>query len=105
VWKDDRRPATTNQSGIWSSNASLDSVAPTAPGNVRVTGGDTSVLLEWDASTDANGVAYYDVFRATSPGGPYARANPRNITQTARWPMALTAAGWAYAHSSRVRLA
>lgn len=96
VWKDDRRPATQNQEGIWSATASLDAIAPTVPANVRATGSDTSVLLEWNPSTDNNGVAYYDVYRATSANGPYTRANSRNIPQTFYRDVGLSAGTYFY---------
>ncbi|MFJ8695301.1 carbohydrate binding domain-containing protein [Streptomyces roseolilacinus] len=45
-----------------------DTQAPTAPGNLRVTGTSaTSVSLAWDAATDNVGVTGYDVFRGGTP--------------------------------------
>ncbi|MGH7447564.1 MAG: fibronectin type III domain-containing protein, partial [Longimicrobiales bacterium] len=45
----------------------IDTVPPTTPGNLRVTGVTTgSVSLAWDASSDSNGISYYNIGR--SPG-------------------------------------
>lgn len=79
AWKDDR---ISSESRIWAVGASLDALPPTAPGNLRATGGEVSVLLQWDPAQDANGVAYYDVYRATSQGGTYSRVNARGVLQT-----------------------
>jgi hypothetical protein len=53
--------------------------APTAPTG-QVSG--NSVTLTWGASTDANGtpVAGYNVYRSTSPNGPYTKVNSSLIT-------------------------
>jgi chitinase len=41
-----------------------DTTPPTVPGNLRSTGkSSSSVSLAWNASTDANGIAGYDVFQ------------------------------------------
>ena len=55
--------------------------APTAPAG-QVSG--QSVTLTWGASTDANGgaVAGYNVYRSTSPNGPYTKMNSSLITNT-----------------------
>ena len=96
VWKDDRYSPTQRGSSIWSSTVVLDAVPPSVPGNIRATGSDTSVLVEWAPSTDVNGVAYYDVYRAAAAGGPYTRANPRNVTQTFYRDVGLAAATYFY---------
>ena len=45
----------------------IDTVPPTMPGNLRVTGVTTgSVSIEWDASSDSSGISYYNIGR--SPG-------------------------------------
>jgi hypothetical protein len=53
--------------------------APTAPTG-QVSG--QSVTLTWGASTDANGgaVAGYNVYRSTTPNGPYTKVNSSLIT-------------------------
>ncbi|MEV4411321.1 glycosyl hydrolase family 18 protein [Catellatospora sp. NPDC049609] len=45
------------------SNPADDTTAPTVPGNLRATARSaTSVTLAWNAATDANGIAGYDVY-------------------------------------------
>jgi hypothetical protein len=55
--------------------------APTAPTGQLV---GSSVTITWGASTDANGapVAGYNVYRSTSPSGPYTKINSSLITNT-----------------------
>jgi hypothetical protein len=55
--------------------------APTAPTG-QVSG--LSVTLTWGASTDANGgaVAGYNVYRSTTPNGPYTKVNTAPIDNT-----------------------
>jgi hypothetical protein len=55
--------------------------APTAPTG-QVSG--QSVTLTWGASTDANGgaVAGYNVYRSTTPNGPYTKLNAALVTGT-----------------------
>jgi hypothetical protein len=55
--------------------------APTAPTG-QVSG--NSVTLTWGASTDANGalVAGYNVYRSTTPNGPYTKLNTALVTGT-----------------------
>lgn len=81
LWADDRGDPLVTSDLIWSTTSVLDSSAPTVPVNLRATNGDTSVLLEWDPSSDANGVASYNVLRAMSSGGAYTRLNALPITQ------------------------
>lgn len=78
VWIDDR----LDRKALWAANMSMDGVAPTAPQNLRASDGVLSVLLQWDAATDDNGISYYDILRAATPGGPYTRINTRGVTQT-----------------------
>lgn len=78
VWTDDR----LDRSGVWSASTALDAIPPTVPGNLRASNGVASVLLQWDAASDPNGVAYYDVLRSAAPGGPYTRVNALGVTQT-----------------------
>jgi Peptidase family C25 len=58
---------------------------PTAPVNPTGQVSGQSVTITWGASADANGapVAGYNVYRSTSPNGPYAKLNssPATITQ------------------------
>jgi hypothetical protein len=55
--------------------------APTAPAG-QVSG--QGVTLSWGASSDANGgvVAGYNVYRSTTPNGPYTKVNTSPITST-----------------------
>ncbi|WP_155371576.1 glycosyl hydrolase family 18 protein [Catellatospora vulcania] len=48
-------------------NPANDTTPPTAPGNLRSTAKSaTSVTLAWNAATDANGIAGYDVYTGTT---------------------------------------
>ncbi len=96
LWVDDRGDPLVTQNLIWSASAALDSTPPTAPGNLRATGGDTSILLQWDASSDSNGVAYYNVERAAAVGGPFSRINARPVTQTTFRDVGLAAGTFYY---------
>ncbi len=96
VWADDRGDPLGTQYLIWSADAALDSLAPSTPTNPRATGGDTSILVQWDAATDANGVAAYDVQRAPTPGGSFSRINARPVTQLFFRDVGLTAGSYAY---------
>ena len=50
--------------------AAADTAAPTAPANlVASPASTTSILLAWTASTDAVGVAGYNIYRAPASGG------------------------------------
>lgn len=51
----------------------LDGIAPTTPANLSATGVERAVQLTWNASTDANGVIGYHVYRATSAAGPFSQ--------------------------------
>ncbi len=78
IWKDNRNSI----SELFSNAFVLDSIPPTAPGNLKATGGDTSNLLQWDASTDANGIQGYRIYRVTSAGGVYNEISARLVTTT-----------------------
>ncbi len=96
IWADDRGDPLVTQNLIWSATSVLDSVAPTVPGQLRASTGDTSVLLEWDASSDANGVTSYHILRATNAGGPYTRLNAVQTTQTYYRDVGLAAGTYYY---------
>jgi hypothetical protein len=52
---------------------------PAAPGNVGALAGDGSVTVSWGAVTGADS---YNVYRSTSPGGPYGSAIATGVTAT-----------------------
>lgn len=45
-----------------------DTTAPTAPSGLTATVTDRTVVLSWTGSTDADGVAWYDVYRSATAG-------------------------------------
>ena len=50
-----------------------DNTIPTAPGNLQATApAGNRVDLTWSASTDAKGIAAYDIYRLDAPGTPLA---------------------------------
>jgi len=51
-----------------SAAATADTTPPTAPGSLTATGSSGQVALAWTASTDAGGVARYNVHRSTTAG-------------------------------------
>lgn len=96
IWADDRGDPLVTQNLIWSATSMLDSIAPTVPAHLRTTDGDTSVLLEWDASSDASGVASYNILRATNAAGPYTRMNALPTTLTYYRDVGLAAGTYFY---------
>jgi fibronectin type 3 domain-containing protein len=52
-----------------------DTTPPTAPGSLTATGGAGKVTLSWNASTDAGGIARYNVHRGTTSGFTPTTAN------------------------------
>ncbi|GAA0583679.1 hypothetical protein HPO96_09380 [Kribbella sandramycini] len=61
------RPANCRVNGGLCEGGAGDTSAPTAPGNLRVTGTSTStVSLAWNASTDNIGVVAYDVYSGST---------------------------------------
>jgi oligosaccharide reducing-end xylanase len=48
--------------------------APAAPAGLAATAGRSTVDLDWKDNTESD-LAGYNVYRATAPGGPYARLN------------------------------
>ena len=64
--------------GPWSSvfSFTLDAAAPSAPGNLTATAlKGKKISLTWTASSDGSGsgIAQYEIYRATSSSGPFAR--------------------------------
>ena len=92
VWTDSR----LDRSAVWAANMPIDGVAPTTPSNLRASDGIFSVLLQWATSTDANGISHYDILRATTPGGPYARVNTLGVKQAYYRDVGLTAGTYYY---------
>ncbi len=78
AWRDDRNV----KDEIWFTRAVLDGTPPTAPTNVQAQPGDTVVALSWTAATDANGVAGYRVYRASSTEGPFVQISPLLVRGT-----------------------
>jgi fibronectin type 3 domain-containing protein len=60
--------AVGNQSPTLAQTYTIDSTAPTAPGNLTLTPGDRKVDLVWDAATDNSGVVGYNVYRRLTSG-------------------------------------
>jgi len=59
--------AATAPVSVTTLNPADDTTPPTVPGSLHSTGKtSTSVSLAWNASTDASGIAGYDVFRGTT---------------------------------------
>jgi hypothetical protein len=57
---------------------------PTIPSGLVAEVQGSSVVLSWQGATDANGgaIAGYNVYRSTTPGGPYTKVNTALITGT-----------------------
>jgi hypothetical protein len=57
---------------------------PKRPQRLRARGHTGGVLLSWNEATDCNGnpVAGYNLYRSTTPGGPYTKVNTALITGT-----------------------
>jgi len=96
LFADDRGDPLVVSDLIWAASAALDATPPTTPANLRATDGDSSIGLEWDSASDANGVAYYDVWRSTASSGPFTRINALPVTQTAYRDVGLTAGTYYY---------
>jgi len=58
-----------------SGTATTDTTPPTTPTNLNATGGAGQVALAWGASTDAGGIARYNVYRSTTSGFTPSAAN------------------------------
>ena len=78
IWSDDRNV----DDMLMSQAVLLDSVPPTAPGDLTAVGGDGSILLTWQPSTDTTGIQGYRVYRSTTAGGPYTEITPLLVTAT-----------------------
>jgi hypothetical protein len=57
---------------------------PHRPEGLKAEGHPDGVLLSWNVSTDCNGgpVSGYNLYRSTTPGGPYTKVNSSLITGT-----------------------
>ena len=78
IWGDDRN----SNSEMYGQALLLDSIPPTAPANLKASGGDRSTLLTWGASSDVNGIQGYRIYRGTTAGGPYNEISSRLVTST-----------------------
>src|SRR5262249_52135702 len=92
LWEDNRN----TQKQIWSAQAPLDSIPPTAPQSLQATGGDTSVALTLSAATDQNGIMGYHVLRSASSGGPYAQITSLLVQGTSYRDVGLGAGTYFY---------
>ena len=63
---------------------SLKVPLPHRPQGLTAQGDTDSILLNWNATTDCNGgpVLGYNLYRSTTPGGPYTKVNTSLITGT-----------------------
>jgi hypothetical protein len=63
---------------------SLKVPLPHRPQGLTAQGDTDSILLNWNATTDCNGgpVSGYNLYRSTTPGGPYTKVNTSLITGT-----------------------
>lgn len=93
AWSDDRNVGDQ----IWFARAVLDGVPPTAPGNLRATGGDSSVLLNWNAASDATGIQGYRVLRAAAASGPFSAISALPVTATSYRDVGLDSTPYFYA--------
>jgi hypothetical protein len=57
---------------------------PRMPGGVAAFKQNNKVRIRWNAALDCNGnaVAGYNIYRASSPAGPYSKINPALVTAT-----------------------
>lgn len=65
-------------------NQNVDAAAPSAPGNIRTVAMGGSVLLDWDASSEAD-VVGYDVYRYDpdpARESAYVKVNASTITES-----------------------
>jgi hypothetical protein len=66
----------------------VDTAPPAAPAGLLATAGNAQVVVNWSDNTEPD-LHHYDVFRATVPGGPYAKANSIPVTVSAYTDTAL----------------
>jgi hypothetical protein len=74
-----------------------DTTAPAAPTGLNATARLGRVELDWADSAEAD-LDGYDVFRATSPGGPYVRVNASRLSASAYTDASVTG-GTAYVYA------
>ncbi|HEV7300165.1 MAG TPA: malectin domain-containing carbohydrate-binding protein, partial [Tepidisphaeraceae bacterium] len=64
-----------NESPFAAANGvAMDGVPPAIPANLSATASTTGISLDWNNNSDTD-LAGYNVFRASSPSGPYAKVN------------------------------
>jgi hypothetical protein len=75
---------------------------PQRPQGFRARGHPDGVLLSWNAATDCNGgtVAGYNLYRSTTPGGPYTKVNTSLISGTQYDDLAVSSTMAQYSSSS-----
>jgi hypothetical protein len=66
-----------------------DAIAPAAPTGLTALAGNGSVSLSWSANTEPD-LAGYNVYRSTTSGGPYVKANSVLVTGTSYSDAGLT---------------
>ncbi len=49
-------------------SVTVDNLAPSTPTSISAAGGKGKITVSWQASTDVNGIAFYDVLRTSSSG-------------------------------------
>jgi len=66
-----------------------DTTPPAAPTGLTATAGESSASLSWTANTEPD-LSGYDVYRSTTPGGPYTQVNATRLTSPAYSDSGLT---------------
>ncbi|RMH18886.1 MAG: hypothetical protein D6696_12155, partial [Acidobacteria bacterium] len=67
---------------LWNNVCTFDTTPPAAPSGLMATAQNGAVDLSWLANGE-NDLAGYNVYRATTSGGPYARVNGAQVSGTA----------------------
>jgi hypothetical protein len=75
---------------IWAARFALDGIPPTAPGELRANGEDTSILLQWQTSSDESGLVGYEIYRSTTAEGLFKRVSTGLVTSTSYRDVGLT---------------